>query len=1041
MTDVGTPSFNSPQPVTPSSHWGNYDTKGHSVQFYQEDSFLLENLSRMVGAAIASGDAALVIATAPHRQGLMQRLRGSGFDVNIPVQQGRFLSLDAADTLARFMVDGHPDSARFEQVIGAVVEQVASALPGNKQIVAFGEMVALLCAEGNTDAAIHLEQLWNQLAGKYSFHLHCAYSLSLFPHAHNAAQMEEICRLHSHVVPAEPYTSLENEEERHREIAVLQQKAQALETEIAKREMTQAALEKREAELTDFLENAVVSMHWVAADGTILWANKAELALLGYQPHEYIGHHIAEFHADNEVIDDILERLQRNEELHGRRARLRCKNGEMRDVRIHSNVCWKQGEFVHTRCFTLDITDALRSERRIAAQHAIARLLSEVASLSDMAESILKIICSGSECDLGAVWLVENNKLRSATIWHSSAKEFPNLEKATSSTAFVKGEGLPGRIWATNQPAWIEDVGVDNNLPRLSAALQDGVRSALGFPISTGGGPVGVIEFFSTRPRKTDEEFMKMMAAVGNQIGQFVERKKAEQALRESEQRFRVITEASPIMVWMSGPDKLCYYFNKGWLEFVGRTLEQEQGNGWAENVHPEDFDRCLQIYVSSFDARRPFEMEYRLRNHSGQYRWILDHGVPRFTPEGKFEGYIGGCLDIHEQKEAAERLNTALGAAHRLAAIVESSDDAIASKDLNGIVTSWNKSAERLFGYTAEEMIGKPITLIIPPELHSDEEMILAKIRRGEKIDHFETVRVNKNGEPIDVSLTISPMKDEHGSIIGAAKIVRDITQNKKIERALRTTEKLAAAGRLAATVAHEINNPLEAVTNLVYLAKRDLSDSAHLKNYLELAGRELDRVAHIARQTLGFYRDTSSPSRVNVTQTLDDLLFLYEKRFESRNIKVVRQYNGNIEITALAGEIRQAFSNIITNAIDAMPEGGSLLVRASLSREWKNSRIAGVRVTFADTGSGIASCHRKSLFQPFFTTKEDVGTGLGLWITRGIVEKHQGVIHLKSKTGPDVHGTAFSIFLPAGRDDGQPMGQEQKAPRHESKSGVAIQ
>jgi PAS domain S-box-containing protein len=136
--------------------------------------------------------------------------------------------------------------------------------------------------------------------------------------------------------------------------------------------------------------------------------------------------------------------------------------------------------------------------------------------------------------------------------------------------------------------------------------------------------------------------------------------KQAEQALRESEQRFRVITDASPIMVWMSGTDKLCYYFNKGWLDFVGRTLEKECGNGWAENVHPEDFDRCLQIYVTSFNARRPFEMEYRLRHHTGQYRWILDRAVPRYAPDGTFEGYVGGCLDVHDQKEAAEKVRIA---------------------------------------------------------------------------------------------------------------------------------------------------------------------------------------------------------------------------------------------------------------------------------------------------------------------------------------------------------------------------------------------
>ena len=136
--------------------------------------------------------------------------------------------------------------------------------------------------------------------------------------------------------------------------------------------------------------------------------------------------------------------------------------------------------------------------------------------------------------------------------------------------------------------------------------------------------------------------------------------KQAEQALRESEQRFRVITDASPVLVWMAGTDKLCYYFNRGWLDFVGRTLEQESGNGWAENVHPEDFDRCLQIYVTNFDARRPFEMEYRMRHHTGQYRWILDRGVPRYAPDGTFEGYVGGCLDIHGQKEAAEKVRIA---------------------------------------------------------------------------------------------------------------------------------------------------------------------------------------------------------------------------------------------------------------------------------------------------------------------------------------------------------------------------------------------
>jgi PAS domain S-box-containing protein len=380
-------------------------------------------------------------------------------------------------------------------------------------------------------------------------------------------------------------------------------------------------------------------------------------------------------------------------------------------------------------------------------------------------------------------------------------------------------------------------------------------------------------------------------------------------------------------------------------------------------------------------------------------------------------EGFVRKVTDISVSKTG--------DAARLLAAIVESSDDAIASKDLNGIVTTWNKSAERMFGYKAEEIIGRPVTLIIPPELHQDENMILSQIRRGERIEHFETVRITKSGQRIDVSLTISPVKDRHGNVIGAAKIVRDVTENKKIERALRTTEKLAAAGRLAATVAHEINNPLTSVTNLIYLAKQDVSDQKKVTEYLELAGRELDRVAHIARQTLGFYRDTSSPVRFNVPQALDDLLLLYESRFEARQIRVVKRYDKDAEITALTGEIRQALSNLITNSIDAMPSGGSLVIRVSKSRKWDNLRLPGVRITICDTGSGISSHHLRNLFQPFFTTKPDVGTGLGLWITRNIFEKHGGTIRLKTRTGTEGHGTAFSIFLPlAGKDSAQETG-----------------
>lgn len=617
-------------------------------------------------------------------------------------------------------------------------------------------------------------------------------------------------------------------------------------------------LRRCQARFRDFVESASTALHFVGPDGVIRWANQAELDMLGYTAEEYIGHHIAEFHADALIINDILGRLREGEKLREYEARLRAKDGSIRHVLIDSSGLFEDGKFVHTRCFTRDITN----------------------------------------------------------------------------------------------------------------------------------------------------------------------HKRAEQALRESEQRFRIITDASPVLVWMSGTDKLCYYFNKSWLDFVGRALEQELGNGWAENVHPDDFDRCFHTYVAKLDARQPFELEYRLKHHSGEYRWILDRGVPRFTPDGTFEGYVGGCLDINDRKEAAEKVKAALITSQKLAAIVEYSDDAIVSKDLNGIVVSWNRAAERIFGYSAEEMIGRSITTIIPPELQDDEPRILGTIARGERIEHFETVRVSKSGERVNVSLTISPVRDETGRIVGAAKIARDITQQKKAEQALRTSERLASVGRLAATVAHEINNPLEALTNLVYLAKEG-AVRADVLTYLTGAEEELGRISLLTKQTLGFYRETSGIGAVKLGSTVKQLIAAFGSRTRNKRLEVQCEVRGDPEICAVAGEIRQLIANLLSNGIDAVPQSGKIRIRVSAASEWNGDRRSGVRLTVADSGPGIPQSDQAKLFQPFFTTKRDVGTGLGLWVCKGIVEKHHGSIRVKSRTTPGKSGTVFSVFLPVGQLQAEAFGQ----------------
>ncbi|HEY6967900.1 MAG TPA: PAS domain S-box protein [Candidatus Angelobacter sp.] len=370
--------------------------------------------------------------------------------------------------------------------------------------------------------------------------------------------------------------------------------------------------------------------------------------------------------------------------------------------------------------------------------------------------------------------------------------------------------------------------------------------------------------------------------------------------------------------------------------------------------------------------------------------------------------------LEHHNHQRSVQLDSDDAAKAARLAAIVESSEDAIASKDLNGIITSWNASAERMFGYRAEEIIGRPVTTIIPPELHKDEDMILGKIRRGERIEHFETMRMTKNGQRINVSLTVSPIKDRSGKIIGAAKILRDITERKRTEEALRRAEKLAATGQLAASIAHEINNPMQALTNLLALVGYKTSLDENGRQLVALAEEELRRISHIVRQMLSFYRESAKPVPVKVTEALEDVLELFVMRMRSNNIKVERRYEFSGDVPGFPVELRQLFANLISNAIEAIGQNGKIHVHVAPWRDLRRPGRPGIRIVVADNGPGINREVRKRIFEPFFTTKAEKGTGLGLWVVRGVVTRHEGSLRLHTNTSPGRSGTAFSVFLP---------------------------
>ncbi|HVP63758.1 MAG TPA: PAS domain S-box protein [candidate division Zixibacteria bacterium] len=374
-------------------------------------------------------------------------------------------------------------------------------------------------------------------------------------------------------------------------------------------------------------------------------------------------------------------------------------------------------------------------------------------------------------------------------------------------------------------------------------------------------------------------------------------------------------------------------------------------------------------------------------------------------SPIRDVRGRIIGTSKIAREISERRRADTEHA---MLAAIVESSEDAIISKNLDGIIMSWNSSAERLFGYKPEEIIGHSVMRLIPPELHYEEPEIIAKLRRGERIQHFETRRMHKDGHILDISLTVSPVKDSQGRIIGASKIVRDISDRKAAERALIEREKLAAAGRLAATLAHEVNNPLESITNLAYLLCENPSLDANAREYARLLMHEVQRAGEITRQTLGFYRESRVSGPVDLIDILDHVLRSRKSKFEKKRIDVVRQFSTLPRLNGLPGELRQVFENLLANATDAVGMGGHIRVRARTLTGSDHHRVA---ISVCDDGVGIAHERLRVIFDPFFTTKMWSGTGLGLWVTREILRKHGGTIRVRSTEGK---GSVFTVTLP---------------------------
>jgi PAS domain S-box-containing protein len=733
------PFVNAPAPA-----WRDVGDRAHFVHLHEGEAALVDTVAAWVGGAIGSGASAIVIATAEHRSAFEAHWRAAGLDLAGIRDSGRYHALDAQELCGRIVVDGMPDRDRF---FAALEPVIAEAARQGDRVVVFGEIVGVLWRDARHEAALRIETFWNEFARIHRFALCCSYPASA---GGSDDAFRRVCAEHNLTIPAESYTRLASDGERLEYIADLQQRAGAHAREFAHRRAAENLLEQTARELSDLLDHTTYAIHSVGADGTLLWANRNELAMLGYRADEYVGRNVRDFYVDA-VPAAGDDGAQGGDTRREQPARMRCKDGSIRDVMVASTVYRDDGR-VRTRTFTRDVTENVR------AQHA------------------------------------------------------------------------------------------------LDAARE--------------------------RAHRSDE----------------------------------------------------------------------------------------------------------------------------------------------------------------LLAAIVASSDDAIVSKSLDGHISSWNDGARRLFGYERDEVIGKPILIIVPPALHDEEREILRRLARGERIDHFETVRVRKDGTRVDVSLTISPIRDKDGRVVGASKVARDISERKHIEVQLRAADR--RKDEFLAMLGHELRNPLAPIRTVTEVLQRTLADnprSLELCRILERQVQQMTRllddlldVTRITRGTIRFRRqrvDVSSAIQ-RAIEASGPLITRRKQRLRVGLPKTPVYVAGDFE------RLVQLVTNLLNNAAKYTPVGGRIALRVVRRGERFEVRVQ-------DNGAGITSQMLPRVFDLFVQSEAagglQEGLGIGLTLVRVIAEHHGGSVVARSAGAG--HGSQFVVTLPLLADDALPKAAvEAAASKPRSRKRIVI-
>jgi PAS domain S-box-containing protein len=731
-------------------------------------------------------------------------------------------------------------------------------------------------------------------------------------------------------------------------------------------------------ELIDFVEKAPIGMHWVAADGRILWANQAELDLLGYTREEYIGHFIAEFHVEQTVIEDILYRLTSNETLQGYEAQLRCKDGSIRYVLVDSNVLRENDEFIHTRCFTRDIT--ARKSAELSLRETLKSLEFQKFALDRAA--IVAIT------DRHGVITYANDQF--CQISKYSKEELIGQTHQIINSHYHPPEFFQA-LWSTIASGKIWEGEIKNR-------AKDGsfywVWTTIVPSLDSEGKPFQYLAIrFDVSPLKVVQE-----------------------SLRESEKRFRSLSESSPMGIFQADTQGRCTYANARWQEMSGLTLEKSLGEGWTQAIYEADRESILAQWRDCVQEKNNFSGEFRLIKPDGDVRWISTRAAIIPNENGEVIGFVGTHEDISDRKQTESIILEQV-------ALLNIATDAIMVRNLEQQVLFWNKSAERLFGWTTAEVLHQNINELFQTTPVKDlTEAITTVVKKGEW--QGELVKLKKDGTAIVVASRWTLVRDEQGQPKSILTVDTDITEKKSLEKQFLRAQRMESLGTLAGGIAHDLNNiltPILAAAQLLPLTLPNLDErNQHIVQMLVNSSR---RGSDLIKQILSFARGIDGQRAVlQVGHLLAEVVNIARQTFP-KNIDIERDFSTRDlwAISADATQLHQVFLNLCVNARDAMPNGGTLGIAAeNLQADEHYARMnleahigPYVVITVSDTGSGMPPDVIERIFDPFFTTKEEgKGTGLGLSTALGIIKSHGGFINVYSELG---NGSRFKIYLPA--------------------------